>query len=449
MKETKKTYNQFNLIIETLSPLHIGNGEMLTSVGEFITTSDTIQYLELDKLNSFLDKSNLIDEYSEKILLASGNFDTHKTLSEDYKVNIKDFIQKTVSLKNKNLNPLNNNMLHIFCHENGKTYIPGSSLKGMLKTVLLFHKLKQDKKYLKTIEDTIKNKFGEWSKKKATNWLSEQWENKVKQETIFNAKDFNYLRLSDSSYFDTSDLQVEQVIRQHLYGSDSENLDWLEETIKKDTEIQVTLKIIPKFGESYSELNNPDSSRLFNIINEYSLHMIDFEINLISQSNYKNKKALIDFLTELKRQIESSNGEFAVCRLGKGKSIYFQTILSLLSKESLDILINKLKNIKDGEPVDFPKTRVLTSFDEMLGWIKIYEQLPDIVNNNVSELKEKTTIIQANYISQKTVSFKISSKLFENVQLINPFNRAFKKGEVINVIVWQVSSKGIHQVKIE
>lgn len=449
MKGTKETYNQFNLIVETLSPLHIGNGETLTSVGEFITTSDSVLYLELDKLNSFLDKNNLIDEYLERIIQASGNFDTYKTLTEDCKVNIPDFIQKTISLRSKDLNPLHNNILHVFCHQNGYKYIPGSSFKGMLKTVLLFHKLKQDRSYLQVIEETIKNDFSRWSKKKASNWLAKQWRIAVEREILFNNHEFNLLRPSDSSFITEKVLQVEQVKRQHFYGIDSESLDWLQETVKNGAAIKLILKIIPKFSGLYSEINSQDSSNLFDIINEYSLQMIEFEKDLIENSVYENKKTIIDFLERMNEQIRNSNNEFAICRLGKGKSIYFQTILSLLNKDALKILIKKLKIKEDDTLPYFPKTRVLTSFDEMLGWIKIYESLPEIVNNTINEIKERTTIIKANYVTQKSVSFRINGQLLKNVQLINQFKRTFKKGEVINVIIWQISQNGIHQVKIE
>lgn len=447
MNDTDKRYNQFDLTIETLTPLHIGNDEKLTSVGEFITTADKIRYLKLDELNEYLAENNYADDYSDKIIYAGVSFDTTKTLTE-YKVEIEDFIQKETKLNGNNLNPLNNNMLHIFHHSKGKKYIPGSTFKGMIKTVLLFHYLNNDRRYLIPIEKTIKEKFPSWHKSDAIKWLNAQWESAMHQETFFNNREFNLLRPSDSMFIDESSVQIEQVKRQHLYGIESESLDWLQETIENGTEIKLSLKIIPGFSAPYSALNSPYSTLLFYLINEYSLKMIEFEMDLISQSFYDKKSTLLNFLGQLKEQILSSNNEFAICRIGKGKSIYFQTILSLLDKDSLKILIHKLKKSEDDESDYFPSTRVLTAFDEMLGWIKIKESF-DFIDNEVGEIKEKSTLIKANFISQKLVSFRLNGAIFKNIHLVNPLKKIFKVHEEIEVIIWQINSDSINQVKIE
>ncbi len=447
MKEEGTPYNQFDLNIEVLSPLHIGNGETLTSVGEFITTSHNIRYLKLDELNDLLDEKELTDDYTDKIIKAAGSFDTFKTLME-YDIDVEGLIQNEIKLNSNDLNPLNNNILHIFHNSEGKKYIPGSSVKGMLKTVLLFHYLNNDRSYLLHVEKIIKEKFDTWNRKNAFNWLKKQWDDVVKDENLFYNNEFNLLRPADSMFIKNDCLLVEQVKRQHFYGVDSDSLDWLQETVKKGTVVKFKLRIIPEFSDPFTLLNSEDSAQLFEAINEYSLKMIDFELDLVAQSFYVNKKILIDFLYQLKEQILGSNNQFAICRLGKGKSIYFQTILSLLDKDLLNILIKKLYKSEGDESDYFPNTRVLTAFDEMLGWIKIKEA-DEFVNNTVDEIKDKITTIKVNFISQKSVTFRLNDVLYENIQLINPLKKNFKKYQVIDAIIWQTGSKGINQIKIE
>lgn len=438
--------NQFELTLETLTPLHIGNGEMLTSVGEFITTKGNIRYLLLDKVNDFLKENNLTDDYTDIIVKNAGGFDTYFTLS-NFGIDIEEFIQKEIKLNAKNLNPLNNNILHIFFNSNDKKYIPGSAIKGMLKTVLLYKYLVIHPEYLEYLNKTILDKFEKWDKKEALDWLKKEWNEADKFDSIFEKREFNFLRPSDSSFIQNDFIQVEQVRRQHLFGVESENLDWLQETVEKNTEINFNLTIFPGFKNPFDFLNNEDIGHLLKTINDYSLKMIDFEIDLIQNSSFDNKKVLTDFLSLLKSQITGSDNEYAICRMGKGKTIYFQTILSLLDKTVLKMVVRKFK--KENDTTDFfPKTRVLTSFDEMPGWIKIKTATPEIPENEVSDIVEKVSIVNAIVTGQKTVSLTLNGELHENVQLVNPLKLQIRKFQIIQVTVWQINSKGINQVKI-
>ncbi len=436
--------NQYKLILETISPLHIGNGEMLSSVGEFITTSDNIRYLRLDELDKFLAAKDLIDSYTNSILERGEEFDTFTTL-QNFGIEIEKFILKDVKLNAKDLKPTDNNILYIFNNNNGNTYIPGSSIKGMLKTILLFHYLKNDVGYIKDIEKTINTKFEGWNKYDAIKWLNNKWENEV--TNIFNSKEFNLLRPSDTPYYEKSNIHIEQVKRQNIYDSGPTSLDWLQEVIIKGATNIFNLTIVPNFGGKFSFLNSPNLYHLFEYINDYSLSMINFELDLLNDSSYENKNFIIEVLEQLKDQIDTSNNEFAICRIGKGKSIYFQTILSLLKEEALKIYINKIKG-PDNSNGNYPSTRVLTAFDEMLGWVKLYEPTPEICNNEVTEIIEKETTIKANFVDSKTVSFKINGQLYQAVQLVNPLKKEFNKFHEISVIIWQLSSKGINQVKL-
>ena len=54
--------------IKTLSPLHIGNGEKLTSVGEYVASNSTIRIIDQEHLRGLLDANDLSQDYLEYIL---------------------------------------------------------------------------------------------------------------------------------------------------------------------------------------------------------------------------------------------------------------------------------------------------------------------------------------------------------------------------------------------
>lgn len=371
MKTSNHIFNNYNLSIETITPLHIGSGQMLSSVGDFLITNNKIRYLDTEKISKFLVENEKIEAYLQKILNTPTGFNNEAELSEiDFE--IESAVLYEIELGSNNLNVLNNNILHRFIDANGRKYIPGSSVKGMIKTVLLFQYLKDNRTVLSNIEKEILSK-SLLEKKEFFSDLKAMW--KSYENEVFNSKEFNNLRFNDSPYLSNDKLQVEQVKRQHLFNVDSEGLDWLSETVKSETVFPVRMQLCPAFSLNQSALNLPVITGLFKLINDYSTSMIDFEIKMLDLTSFCDKSVVIQKLTEIKAEILNSNNQWAICRLGKGKTIYFNTIWSLLSETTINLIVEKLRGEEEGNAL-FPATRVLTVNNEMFGWIRIREPEP-------------------------------------------------------------------------
>lgn len=460
-------FNSYNILLDTITPLHIGNDEKLSSVGEFITTTSKIRYLDTNKISQFLYENNKIDDYSEKIIQSAQGFDTLKVL-EELGFDVENSILNEIELGKNTLNVLHNNILHVFIEAYNRKYIPGSSLKGMIKTVLLYHYLRNNKNILKQIEEEIENQLYKENSIYGLKGIWEKYENQ-----IFKKNEFNFLRFADSPCITDDLLQVEQVKRQHLFNIDSKGLDWLAETIKSDISIPLRFQILPEFSQNQSILNSWDITQLFGIMNDYSLTMIDFEINMLNLSSFFEKVTLISKLNEIKKEIKQSENKYALCRLGKGKTVYFNTLWPLLTDKVLKKVIEKLYKSEDSEKL-FPATRVLTINDEMLGWIRISEIEPKFKHNHIenesnknedkvihiveiipaqnqiSSIEVQITELKVTVSSTKTVSFVLNQVNYVNVQLINPYKKTIQIGEVITVTVWQLNKSGnVNQVKIE
>lgn len=137
---TENTYLQvFDLTLTTLSPLYVGSGNVLTKTEYlFDPRSGMVQILNIPRFLSYLAEKKLAEEYERFVF--SGNTNLYGFLrdcgisSADiadfclYRVDASDALDDRHSLKE----------IHTFQRNSAnQAYIPGSSVKGALRTILL------------------------------------------------------------------------------------------------------------------------------------------------------------------------------------------------------------------------------------------------------------------------------------------------------------------------
>lgn len=134
----KNPCKEYHVVLEVLGPVHVGNGRELDKKSYIFTDKKHIAVIDLEKLYAYLSEKKLAQEY-EKFLLR-GQMKLKEWLEKQnisyeeispcvkYRMNCGDAIQ------------MNSPDIHIseqikdpYC----KPYIPGSSIKGMLRTILL------------------------------------------------------------------------------------------------------------------------------------------------------------------------------------------------------------------------------------------------------------------------------------------------------------------------
>ena len=131
-----------------VAPVHIGNGELLKSF-EYLYDKENQQvyFLNEGKWAQFLAQNQLLDELMET-LDRSGNFSriniwqwlNRKGFSGeecDAFIKRKALLKADLSDKKGTLNDVSTGI----CDGSGSLYIPGSSIKGMLRTGIVFHLL--------------------------------------------------------------------------------------------------------------------------------------------------------------------------------------------------------------------------------------------------------------------------------------------------------------------
>lgn len=346
-------YKVFNTEIKTLTPIHIGTGNLL---------SPSSSILEINQHNlEIKDKSHVS------------------------KVDPKE-IQE-------------------FLNTNGLPFISGSSLKGAIRTTILFECLttKQGKEQLilwlnelidiisnNNINKNLKNKFiekgGEINNKKYKGYNKLVEEFCLGNSNSFNA--WNNLAVFDSDIIDNNTKVYE--LRRFYLNSDKDGIPTFVEALPERISTKMNIKYsmciqnenivgnkLNKFFDNWENLKK--------IVNAFSLKLVEYELKVLQYDDVdrKNFINLENFLKEIKSKINENKHIYL--RIGAGKMQFYQTIalaiyhLNINDDEWLDkawenyfIYIRGFKEFIEKEFDVYPKTRALT-YDEKLplGWVEI------------------------------------------------------------------------------
>lgn len=264
----KEQYTTFTAELTVMSPIFIGSGDELNkTMYNYNEGCREVKVANMKLLRQLLAKYNLFDEYSQ--YLCVNNFDT-EDLYKWLKTKIKfpaeiDKIWKYkvsvpigVSLKNiqsnnkkgKNNHRFNNekpktglhNIKTFIKNPDGKPYIPGSSLKGALRTALMYAYIYEHKSDFSKDWDRISKLYKKSDVKNELEKLLNKINNREfativvendKEEKIKLPK-FNAIRVSDSKELNSSDLLIEQ--RVDLSINDKE--------IKKNSKMPIVAEML-------------------------------------------------------------------------------------------------------------------------------------------------------------------------------------------------------------
>lgn len=177
--ETKK------MRLITKSPIHIGNVEQKITPFEYIHQNEFVYQISDEKLSLFLRQKNLIDSYVAAVDRDGHRFrllnffkDNQVTLTET------DLTKISGGRKTRLLGSGLQDYKPFIRDGFGKPYIPGTSIKGVIRTAILYNLLKdfknRDKEGFKRkieqkISEDIDQDFRKKNKKKLFRWANEEW----------------------------------------------------------------------------------------------------------------------------------------------------------------------------------------------------------------------------------------------------------------------------------
>ncbi|MGC8816038.1 MAG: type III-A CRISPR-associated RAMP protein Csm5 [bacterium] len=336
--------------LKILTPLAITTGNKLLNNVDFFIDKNIIHFINFDKLLSKLSE--------DKIILLSNYLETDPSqinLNNFISVNdIPQIIKYSVSINNLNINNSNNVkeiIEHIKNYMNKENkvvygvYIPSSSIKGAIRTSIIYSILKENFQKYKDIIIKDRN----------------YWESK-----ILDTKDkklLTYLKISDSNIIDASKaLYVKNVI---LFNS-SRRINEFIELIKENTEFEISIDIDKLTNEVENKIEK-DKKIIIQKLKNFKLALYEFSKDLIQYEKlYFKKKNLMSVISKYEQLEKQNTPESPLIRIGRHTGKLSKTIILLLQNNQLNL---------PKVDLSLPKTRRLIEENQNnftpLGWVKL------------------------------------------------------------------------------
>lgn len=262
----------YELKIVTKAPLFIGSGKTCAKTDYVLSPNESdIIRLNQDRLFRLLAEKDLADSYEEFIL--SGGTDMYRFLTENcripwreveklaqYRVKAGDALDRRHSLKN----------IQIFCRDGeGNAYVPGSSLKGAIRTAYLFDRIIADEKTPVASDARERLKDCRINEAKYVNTLRYANDKKNKTRGDMVSSILQGVRISDSLPIDHSRMMLADKTDALPDGTDHK-LNVCRECVRPGTEILFALTLDRSVaGDSIT------AESLMNAINQFTWYYMD------------------------------------------------------------------------------------------------------------------------------------------------------------------------------
>ena len=361
--------------IDIITKVHIGSGEKLQYGSDFFYFED--------------DEGKWIGIISpRKILQLIGNdpkainawvtaIERRKPLMEFMRIYapkaIVDDYCSRIDTVNENVNE-SDTLLESIHNGLGKPYIPGSSIKGAIRTAILSD-LAYGQKNLKTLINfrkinatKIENKlFGDDPKKDVFRFL------RVGDATFGNHYEENVVKLVNinerrtSSFWDTTKPQLVETLIPKDTSTCTIEFDYNKYKFASDA--------VHKLPENMSSLNT-----IFTTINKHTERLLSEEIkywtNLIDEPNADKVDEYVACLVKIMNEVEvckSTNGNSCILRLGAGSGWRFITGAWAETFEDFNsqIVPSVRRNNQKYSDYKFPKSRRVDRRAKPLGFIRL------------------------------------------------------------------------------
>ena len=347
-----------SLKLSTLTPIHIGNGMNYTSA-EFVVRGDEIIRIDMNKTFTLLDEKNqerFIQEL-EQPHAQMEHFIKDIPLSEIkvYSVRLEGGMPVEIREQIKT---------------GRKAYIPGSSIKGTIRTAILYNQINE--RNIEKLSRIFDMKY--WQREREIQRFVDGFLSGAGIPSYSSL--LKFLQVADSK--PASNLCVYTV--KSLEGERS-GWRWLKrggnevithyEMIDAGEELECELRTNYD-ANIYSDLKLGEKERYIDIeelkrcIHEFSRDLIEHEIEF-------GERYHIDFLSDFYADLRDKNEENApVMKVGQGSGFMAMTI-GLKLKKRPEVL-EKVKRSLRGKtyPYEFPKTRkIIIEQNLPLGWVQL------------------------------------------------------------------------------
>jgi CRISPR-associated protein Csm5 len=351
------------LILETLSPIHIGSGEKYSS-SEFFYNSNRIFRLDINKIYSILnqkDKDIFLD-YLENPNFRLGDFLKGKDIS------ISEL--KLYSLKYNGSAPYEITE-HIKTGFNG--FVPGSSLKGAIRTAI-FIAFMGDNEVKKIGEIFNIQNFRQRNneiKDFVDKFLSSGGNKSSYSDLMRFVQISDFIPVKDLCVYNIQSLEAEEDNKWKWYRRNGRVVQTYLETIAAGERLEGDIHFTYN-EQMHKSLGLRGKEDIIDII-EIKRLIHSFSNAIINNEIAFSERYDIDFLLEFYEKLKKINTEDSpVIKLGQGSG-YLATTIGLELKKNPDVFEEVRKSLRGRSySFEFPKTRRIVKEEQMpLGWCRI------------------------------------------------------------------------------
>ena len=360
--------------IETLSPIHIGNGSFLQEGNDYISDEDYIYVLNVDRLSTIIGSDpKSIELWTDAIM----NGGVNSFLKNRFKGYLyKDFSKrqiKRIACFNKEQSTLKECM-----HDGlGKPYIPGSSIKGAIRTVIM-SSLARKKIVQRLNKESDRKKWKRIIQDFEGELLHfEAYTRNGKRDTGPSSDIFRFLSTGDAYFENGVEIAVKQM---NLNITEKKSLldckkQQVVEAIKSGVSSQFRLSIGEDF---YNHSGINDINDLFKRINDHTYNLLCDEIDFWSKGEggkYIDQDDYLDEIDIILDMIEECQANECILRIGQASGWRFVTGAWL---EDIDKHYFKNVIVPQCRPKNviykdypFPKSRRIDSSSDIFGFVKL------------------------------------------------------------------------------
>lgn len=366
--------------IRTLTPVHIGSGETLIYGNDFVRGTDDDGYdamgiISPEKVLSIIGEDNL-SKWVSSIERGNSTDEIIKSFGKD--VTISDYCSRILGLY-ADVKP--SDTLRELLHDGlGHSYIPGSSIKGAIRTAVFSSIINNSK--IDNICDKVVDRNGYTTKVHASKL----------EHDIFgsdpNTDVFRFLKISDAIFNNDYNIALRMVNineRQHQSFWDTSKSQLIE-ALDAGEETNFHLKIDNTAYEfSKSKVNSiPDCMstivKLFDTINKHTESLVNSEIEYWSEkAELDDSDMVFEYINKMKsilsniQHASNTKGNECVLRVGYGSGWKF---ITGGWSEQLDnfesVIVPKARpNNRHYQEYSFPKSRRVSDEMEILGFVKL------------------------------------------------------------------------------
>ncbi len=378
------------MIIEPLSPVFIGSGE---KVGKFETLVDgnKTYILNFDKLMENDKFVAFFVENMDKILDPSTKDGTLKAIFKYLKIDIAEYSHTSFpTIYDKNGKP-KTLQISRFIQTAGRFYIPGSSIKGAIRTALI----KANESFAKRFESTLNISESDLRNREKSRAISLSID-RIEDNVFGSAQlsPFKALVISDSSFIDKSHIKFKKVEIIHLerpkQGIPQFFEVWLPEqrnTGSNKVESRIifkanilskllTLNEVGKEAIDYLIKVFESEENFTKTMKEAAQILIEMEKRKITNSNYQQKSELLNFYEKISKINNETKSGF-VLRIGGHSGFYSKTAYRRFLQPTQVKVLKFLFGYKKVKENNFPVTTRIVKLSESpkdilpVGWVKI------------------------------------------------------------------------------